>query len=73
MISQSVCLGVEPHVGLMPRYLILFDGYGLVLCGAPSMTRGRVCHLYMLLALASAVFLGYEYLGTRDPILLSQI
>jgi hypothetical protein len=27
-------------------------------CGAPSLTRGRVCILYMLLVLASAVFLG---------------
>jgi hypothetical protein len=42
-------------------------------CGAPSLTRGRVCLLYMLLVLASAVFLGSESLGTRDHILLSQI
>jgi hypothetical protein len=42
-------------------------------CGAPPLTRGRVCLLYMLLALASAVFLGSESLGTRDHILLSQI
>jgi hypothetical protein len=41
-------------------------------CGAPSLTRGRVSLLYMLLALASAVFLGSESLGTRDHILLSQ-
>jgi hypothetical protein len=41
--------------------------------GAPSLTRGRVCLLYMLLALASVVFLGSESLGTRDRILLSQI
>jgi hypothetical protein len=33
---------------------------------APSLTRGRVCLLYMLLALASAVFLRSETLGTRD-------
>jgi hypothetical protein len=42
-------------------------------CGTPSLTRGRVCLLCMLLALASAVFLGSEYLGTRSHILLSQI
>jgi hypothetical protein len=47
--------------------------YGLVLCGAPSLTRGRVCLLYMLLALARAVFLRSESLGTRDHILLTQI
>jgi hypothetical protein len=42
-------------------------------CGAPSLTRGRVCLLYMLLALASTVFLGSEPVGTRDHSLLSQI
>jgi hypothetical protein len=41
-------------------------------CGAPSLTRGRVCLLYMLLVLANAVFLGSESLGSRDHILLSQ-
>jgi hypothetical protein len=41
--------------------------------GAPFLTRERVCLLYMLLALASVVFLGSECLGTRDHILLSQI
>jgi hypothetical protein len=42
-VSHSVSLGVEPHLGLMTRYLLLFDSYGLVFYGAPSMTRGRVC------------------------------
>jgi hypothetical protein len=57
----------------MTRYLLLFDSYGLVFCGAHSLTKGRVCLLYTLLALASAVFLGSESLETRDHILLSQI
>jgi hypothetical protein len=34
-------------------------------CVAPSLTRGRVCLLYMLLVLASAVFLRSEYLCLR--------
>jgi hypothetical protein len=34
-VSQSVNLGVEPHVGLMTRYLLLFDTYGLVFVGRP--------------------------------------
>jgi hypothetical protein len=34
-ISQSVSLGVEPHLGLMTRYLLLFDSYGLVFVGRP--------------------------------------
>jgi hypothetical protein len=39
-------------------------------CGVPSLTRGQVCLLYMLLALASIVCLGFESLGTCDHILL---
>jgi hypothetical protein len=34
-VSQSVSLGVEPHLGLMPRYLLLFDSCGLVFVGRP--------------------------------------
>jgi hypothetical protein len=41
-------------------------------CGAPSLTWGRVCLLYVLLVLASAVFLGSESLETRGHILLSR-
>jgi hypothetical protein len=42
-VSQSVSLGVGPHLGLMTRYLALFDSYVLVsFCGAPSLTRGWV-------------------------------
>jgi hypothetical protein len=45
-VSESVSLGVEPHLRLVTRYLVLFDCYGLVFfCGAPSLTRGRVCLL----------------------------
>jgi hypothetical protein len=35
-VSQSVSLGFEPHLGLMTRYVLLFDSYGLVLWGALS-------------------------------------
>jgi hypothetical protein len=34
--------------------------------GAPSLTRGQVCLLYMLLVLASVDFLLFESLGTHD-------
>jgi hypothetical protein len=34
-VSQSVSLGVEPHLGLITRYLLLFDNYGLVFVGRP--------------------------------------
>jgi hypothetical protein len=42
-------------------------------CGAPSLLRGWICSLQLLLAFASAVILGSESRGTRDHILLSQI
>jgi hypothetical protein len=35
-VSQSASLGVEPHLGLMTKYLLLFDSYGLVFVGALS-------------------------------------
>jgi hypothetical protein len=38
-VSQSVRVGVEPHLGLMTRYLFLFDSYGLVFEGALSDER----------------------------------
>jgi hypothetical protein len=48
----------------MIRYLLLFASYGfLFLSWAPSLTRGRGCPLYPLLALASVVFLGPSPLG----------
>jgi hypothetical protein len=34
-VTQSASLGVEPHLGLMTRYLLLFDSYGLVFVGRP--------------------------------------
>jgi hypothetical protein len=65
-VSQSVSLGVE-------QIFITVWQLRSCFCGESSLTWGRVCLLYMLLALASAVFLGSESLGTRDHILLSQI
>jgi hypothetical protein len=72
IVIQSVNLGVESHLGFMTRYLLLIDSYSHVFW-APSLTRGRVCLLYRLLALASVFFVGTESLWTRDHILLSQI
>jgi hypothetical protein len=34
--SRSVSLGVEPHLGLMTRYYLLFVSFGLLMLGAPS-------------------------------------
>jgi hypothetical protein len=55
----------------MTRYNYYLTIIVVLLWGALSDEDGYV--LYMLLALASAVFLGSESLGIRDRILLSQI
>ena len=34
-VSQSFNLEVEHHLGLMTRYLLRFDGFGLVIVGRP--------------------------------------
>jgi hypothetical protein len=52
----------------MTRYVLLFDNYCLANVGRPLWPRGRVCLLYMLLTLASAVFLRSEYLGLATVI-----
>jgi hypothetical protein len=62
-----------PIWGLRPDLYYSYDNYGFFPCGAPSLTRGRVWLLYMLLALASAICLWSEPFGSRDHILLSHI
>jgi hypothetical protein len=64
-VSQSVSPGVEPHLGLMTRYLLQFDNYGLVYMRRPLWREDR--------SVFCIVFLGSDSLGTRDYILLSQI
>jgi hypothetical protein len=44
MVSQPVCLGVKFTLELMTRYYFLSELL-CCLCGAPSLTRGRVCLL----------------------------
>jgi hypothetical protein len=44
-VSQSVSLGVEPLLGLMTRYLLLFDIYGLVFWGTLSDERSQICQV----------------------------
>jgi hypothetical protein len=72
-VSRPVCLGINTHLGLTTRFLVLSDSCGFADVGAFSLTRGRVCRLQLLLDLASAVILGLESRGTLDHILLSQI
>jgi hypothetical protein len=69
-ISKSWCRAPSgAHDQIFITLWQLWSGF----LGAPSLTRGRVCLLHMLLALASVVFLGSESFQTRDHILLSQI
>jgi hypothetical protein len=71
-VSRPVWLGIKHPSGAYDQIFSTVDSYGLVLCGPPSLTRRRVCLLYMLLAHASAVFPRSESLRTRDHLLLSQ-
>jgi hypothetical protein len=64
-ISKSWCRapsGAHDHI------FIIVSQLRSCFCGALSLTIGRVCLLYILLVLASAVFLGSESLGSHDHI-----
>jgi hypothetical protein len=41
-VSQSVSLSVEPHLGLMTWYVLLFDSYGLVFVGPHNETKPNI-------------------------------
>jgi hypothetical protein len=74
--SQSASLGVRHPSGTRDQFFLLLEIFfrQLSVCYfvAPSLTRGRVCNLLLLLVLASAVPLGSESQRTQDHILLSQ-
>jgi hypothetical protein len=59
--------------GAYDQIFITFRQLCVCWCGTLSLTRGRICHLQLLLTLASKVILRSESRGTRDHILLSQI
>jgi hypothetical protein len=51
---------------------IIFRQWGICYYGAPSLTRGRVCNLQLLLSLVGSVFLESESRGAYYHILLYQ-
>jgi hypothetical protein len=59
-VSKSWC---RASSGAHDQIFITFWQLRSYFCESPSLSRGRVCLLYMLLVLASVVFLGSKFLG----------
>jgi hypothetical protein len=72
-VSRPVWLWIKHPSGAYNQIFITVRQLQLCWWGALSLTRGWVCHLHLLLALASTVILRSEYHGTCDHIFLSQI
>jgi hypothetical protein len=76
IVSRPVRPGVRHPSGTRNQFYFLLEIFfrQLRVCYflAPTLTRGRVCNLLLLLFPASAVPLGSESRGTQDHILLSQ-
>jgi hypothetical protein len=62
-VSQSVSLGVEPHLELTTRYLLLFDNYGLVFVGRPPWREDGSVFCTCCWPLPAQSFLGPSPLG----------
>jgi hypothetical protein len=72
-VSRPVSLGIKHTSGAYDQIVVIV--WQLLVCWfrAPTLSRGRVCLLQLLLVHASAVIFGSESRRTRGHILLSQI
>jgi hypothetical protein len=81
-VSRAVCLGIKHPSGAYNQIVITVRQMRVCWCWALSLTRGRVCHLQLLLAPASAVILGSYFtvsdsrlcltIGFRSPYIASE-
>jgi hypothetical protein len=62
-VSRPLCLGVETPSEDQDQIFITVTYLRVCWCGAPPLTRGRICRLQLLLVLAIAVILGSESRG----------
>jgi hypothetical protein len=72
-VSRPVFPGVMSPSGIQDQIFVTVRHLWVCWCRAPSLTRGWVCPLQLLLALSIVVILGSECYETHDHISLSQI
>jgi hypothetical protein len=73
MVSQQVFMGVRHPSGAHDQIFITVRQLRVCSCRAPSLTRGLVCSLQLLLGLASVAILGSEPRRTHGLVLVFQM